>query len=102
VILISIKNAIASQRAVARKIATGETLPAQFRAHGRCGERLRAWPIKIVGARSDRARQEWQVTIGEFFSITEKLHRGIKSRIAKSRDAMDHRDSLRAGLGEKR
>jgi hypothetical protein len=66
-ILISIKDAIASQCAIARTIATGETWQAQFRAHAQWSERLRAWRVKIVGSRSDPARQEWQVMIGEFF-----------------------------------
>jgi hypothetical protein len=51
------EGAAASQCAVARTIATGETWQAQFRAHAQCGQRLRAWPIKIVGSRSDPVRQ---------------------------------------------
>jgi hypothetical protein len=39
--------------------------------------------------------------IGEFFSITKKMHRGIKPQIAKSRRCNGSRDLLRAGLGEK-
>jgi hypothetical protein len=80
-----------SQRA--RENSEGETWRAQFRAQAQCGERLRAWPIKIVesrGAGPPKNKQslsanffQYQKTfIGEFFSITKKLYRGIKSRIA--------------------
>jgi hypothetical protein len=116
-ILISIKNGIASQCAVARTIATarfGERSFALTRNAANvcslCRSRSRDRAV-IRFAKNERSLsanffQYRKTFTKEFFSITKKLYWGIKSRIAKSSmqriTAICRADLLRAGLGETR